>query len=73
MAHDGNNNIFITNYNMRTVQILSLNSLRTLFSSVDISYLPHRLNVDKECQLLYVGHDGNTVSVFSMTYNDVVN
>ena len=70
LLYDGNMNIFLSDYDNRAVHVLLVNGQYycQLISSHHIKYAPHRLAVDKERQLLYVGQTTGIVEVFKLTY-----
>ena len=72
LSYDGNMNIFLNDYYNKAVHVLSVNGQYhcQLLSSHHIKNEPHRLAVDKERQLLYVGQWESVVEVFKLTYGD---
>ena len=72
LSCDGNVNIFLSDYDNKAVHVLSVNGQYhcQLLSSHHIKNTPHRLAVDKERQLLYVGQWGSVVGVFKLTYGE---
>ena len=72
LSHDGNMNIFLSDYNNKAVHVLSVNGHYhcQLLSSHHIKNKPCRLAVDKERQLLYVGQREGVVGVFKLTYEE---
>ena len=74
LSYDDNMNIFLSDCDNKAVHVLSVNGQYRchLLSSHDIKNKPHRLAVDKEHQLLYVGQEKGVVGVFELTYGDEV-
>ena len=72
LSYDGNMNIFLRDYHNTAVHVLSVNGQYhcQLLSSHQIKNNPYRLAVDKQRQLLYVGHDEGVVGVFKLKYGD---
>ena len=70
LSYDGNMNILLSDYDNKAVHVFSVNGQHhcQLLSSNHINTLPHRLAVDKERQLLYVGQVLGIVEVFKLTY-----
>ena len=69
LSSDGNMNIFLSNYNEKTVYVLPVKGIYhfQLLSSHHFNKKPCRLAVDKENQLLFVGQSGGVVSEFKIT------
>ena len=70
LSHDGDMNIFLSDYKNKAVHVLSVNRQYhcQLLSSLDINNSPSRLAVDRERQLLYVGQYGGLVGIFKLIY-----
>ena len=72
LSYDGNMNIFLSDYYNKAVHVFSVNGEYhcQLLSSYHIKNKPHRLAVDKERQLLYVGQVQGVVGVFKLKYGN---
>ena len=72
LSYDGNMNIILSDCSNKAVHVLSVNGQYhcQLLSSHHVKNKPHRLAVDKERQLLYVGQWESVVGVFKLTYGD---
>ena len=72
LLYDDSRNIFLSEWYKQAVHVLSLNGqyLCQLPLQHHIKNRPHRLALDKDRQLLYVGQLGSEIGVLKLTYGD---